>query len=195
MKSAAGVLSLYLGMQLDHDAIHGFVYSGEMVALVKAANETASYLEDLKGKAATDFVSEAPILLTSVYQAMLNTLKTEPVFENGTEPVVSEQEWAAVYQQVAGILGAGNSFLRPAEEEEFDRSELVTHTISEDLADVYQELRDFTTNYSRGMEEIMNDAAWELRERFYEHWGKKLLRALLAIHNLAVVATDQTEEG
>lgn len=181
-------------MQVDDEAMHSYVYSGEIVALVKAANEAATFLEELKGKRVAEFLSEAPMLLVSVYTAMLKTGETEPVFEEGIEPVVSEQEWAAVYQQVAGILGSGNAFLRPAEEEEFDRSELVTHTISEDLADVYQELRDFTTHYSRGMEEIMNDAAWELKQRFHEHWGKKLLRALLAIHNLSVAPTDITEE-
>jgi len=183
-----------LGMQVDPDAIRAYVYSDEIVALVKAANEAASFLEELKGKETGAFLSETPLILVYVYTAMLESGETEPVFEEGTEPVVSEQEWATVYQQVAGILGASNAFLRPAEEDEFDRSELVTHTISEDLADVYQELRDFTTNYSRGIEEIMNDAAWELRERFNEHWGKKLLRALLAIHNLSVAGTDPTIE-
>jgi hypothetical protein len=183
-----------LGMQVDPEAVHSYVYSDEMVALVKAANETASFLEDLKGKEVAGFLSEAPIFLVSVYTAMLESGETDPVFEEGTEQVVSEQEWAEVYQQLAEILGAGNAFLRPAEEDEFDRSELVTQTISEDLADIYQELRDFTTNYSRGMEEIMNDAAWELRERFYEHWGKKLLRVLLAIHNLRVTRIDPIKE-
>ena len=68
--------------------------------------------------------------------------------------------------------------------DEFDRSEMVRHTISEDMADLYQEIKDFTVTYSRGMEELMNDAAWELGERFSEHWGKKLLLSLLALHDL-----------
>jgi hypothetical protein len=77
-----------------------------------------------------------------------------------------------------------------AGEDEFDRSEVVSHTISEDMADLYQELRDFTSIYSRGMEEFMNDAAWELKERFAEHWGAKLLRALQALHTLYISGID-----
>ena len=62
--------------------------------------------------------------------------------------------------------------------------------ISEDMADIYQDLRDFTAIYSRGLEEIMNDAAWELKERFIEHWGKKLLRTLTPLHDLFVKEID-----
>jgi hypothetical protein len=81
-----------------------------------------------------------------------------------------------------------------ADEDEFDRSELTNHTISEDMADVYQELRDFTVIYSRGLEEIMNDAAWELKLRFAEHWGAKLLRSLSALHLLYVNNVDPSQE-
>ena len=92
------------------------------------------------------------------------------------------------------ILGSHNDVLRMADEEEFDRSEVVSHTISEDLADIYQDLRDFTSIYSQGMEELMNDAAWELKERFNEHWGAKLLRALQALHILYVSGVDPSEK-
>ncbi len=110
------------------------------------------------------------------------------------EPTVTEQDWSGIFQRIAQLLGRHNDILRPAEEDEFDRSELVTHTISEDMADVYQELRDFTTIYSRGLEEMMNDAVWELKERFAEHWGKKLLRSLLALHELYVSGIDPSAE-
>jgi hypothetical protein len=44
------------------------------------------------------------------------------------------------------------------------------------------------------MEELMNDAAWELKERFTEHWGAKLLRALQALHELYVSGVDPSEK-
>jgi len=44
------------------------------------------------------------------------------------------------------------------------------------------------------MEELMNDAAWELKEHFAEHWGKKLLRSLTALHDLYVKGIDPTEQ-
>lgn len=174
--------------------LQNFVYSDEVVTFVRAANETATFLEDLKDKSGKLFISESINHLSLVYHAMLKVGDTEPQDESGFEPSVSEQEWAEVFQRILALLGPHNEILRPAEDDEFDRSDLVTHTISEDLADVYQELRDFTSLYSRGLEELMNDSIWEVKVRFMEHWGKKLLRSLSALHDLYVAGLDPTEE-
>ena len=174
--------------------VHSFVYSEEVLALVRAANETATFLEDFDAENGREFISSALLNLSALYAAMLKVGECEPVFDGSPEATVSEQDWSALFQRIASLLGSHNEILRPAEEGEFDRSELVNHTISEDLADVYQEIRDFTAIYSRGLEELMNDAAWELKERFAEHWGKKLLRSLGALHELYISGIDPTEE-
>ena len=174
--------------------MHNYVYSSEMLEFVKAANDCCTFLEQLKGTEGTEFIADTVGHLSGVYHTFLYTGESEPVLESPGEPTVTEQDWSALFQKVARILGPHNDFLRLADEGEFDRSELVNHTISEDLADVYQELRDFTAIYSRGMEELMNDAAWELKVRFGEHWGAKLLRALAALHHLFVSGIDPNEK-
>ena len=181
-------------MQDENLHSHQFVYSPEMVALVTDANGYAMFLDGLDGTGGKVFIAASVRHLSAVYSAMLKIGDTAPVFESAGEPTVTEQDWSAVYQKTAMLLGACNEILRPAEENEFDRSELVSHFISEDLADIYQELRDFTSIYGRGMEELMNDAAWELKVRFVEHWGKKLLRSLSALHELYVTGIDPNEQ-
>lgn len=181
-------------MQEEAHQVHTYVYSNEMLEFVREANSCCAFLEDLKGNEGRSFITAAVRHLSAVYSTFLNLGETEPVLESAVEPTVSEQEWSALFQKIGSILGAHNDTLRIAREEEFDRSEVLSHTISEDLADLYQELRDFTGIYSRGMEELMNDAAWELKERFAEHWGAKLLRALQALHELYVSGIDPSEK-
>ena len=181
-------------MQEEGTPVHNYVYSSEMVEFVKAANECCHFLEQLKGTEGKAFIAEAVKHLAGLYALFLHAGDSEPVFESPPESTVSEQEWSAIFNKIAGILGPLNDILRVAAEDEFDRSELVNHTISEDIADVYQELRDFTVIYSRGLEELMNDAAWELRVRFAEHWGMKLLRALSALHTHFVTEVDPSQE-
>ena len=177
-------------MQEEGASVHNYVYSSEMLEFVRHANACCAFLEELKGTEGRSFILEPVKYLSGVYASFINTGETEPVFENASEPTVTEQEWSALFQKIAMILGPYNDILRMAGEDEYDRSELVNHTISEDMADLYQELRDFTSIYSRGMEEFMNDAAWELKVRFAEHWGAKLLRALEALHILYVSGID-----
>ena len=182
-------------MQEEGTPVHNYVYSSALVEFVRAANAFCAFLEQVKDTEGRTFIVDSVKHLSTVYASIINTGETEPVFESPTEPAVTEQAWSELFQRIAMILGPHNDILRMVEEGEFDRSELVNHTISEDLADIYQELRDFTSVYSRGMEELMNDAAWEMKERFAEQWGGKLLRALQALHLLYVRGIDPSEKA
>jgi hypothetical protein len=190
------LLSFYYICCMDEESgsVHNYVYSNALVEFVKAANEFCRFLEELEGTEGKAFISESVVQLAELYVLFLRVGETEPVFDSSPEPTVTEQEWSALFQRIAGILGSSNDILRMAGEDEFDRSELVNHTISEDMADIYQEMRDFTVIYARGLEELMNDAAWEMKVRFAEHWGTKLLRALSALHLLYVNDVDPSQE-
>ncbi|MEN8227242.1 MAG: DUF5063 domain-containing protein [Bacteroidota bacterium] len=181
-------------MPAESSHLHNYVYSSEMVEFVTISNACCQFLEQLKGVDGKAFIEQSVQHLSGVYAAVVKLDETDPQIESAGESTVTEQEWSALFQRIAMLLGAHNDIVRQVEDEEFDRSDLVNHTISEDMADVYQELRDFTTIYSRGMEELMNDAAWELKERFAEHWGKKLLRSLMALHDLYIQGVDPTEK-
>ena len=181
-------------MQEEPSSLHNYVYSSEMVGFVTVSNAFCMFVEQSNEMDGKVFIEQSLKLLSGVYAALMNLGKTEPVFETAGEHTVTEQDWSAVYQRISILLGSHNDILRPAEDDEFDRSDLVTHTISEDMADLFQELRDFTSIYSRGIEELMNDAAWDLKERFAEHWGKKLLRSLMALHELYTQGVDPLEE-
>jgi len=177
-------------MQQESSSLHDFVYAPAMVDFVTSANEYCQFLENLQEVEGREFIGQAVRLLSQVYARVLLTGDTEPGPDSSVEPTVTEQDWSAIYRRISMLLGQYNDYLRPAGEHEFDRSDLVTHTISEDMADVYQELRDFTGSYGLGLEELMNEAAWEVKERFGEHWGGKLLHALNALHRLYVEGVD-----
>ncbi len=181
-------------MQEEISRLHHYVYSSEMVNFVTISNSFCQFLEQLKEEDGKAFIEQSVKQLSDVYASFMKLRDTEPVYESAGESMVSEQDWSAVYQRILLLLGPHNDILRQAEDDEFDRSDLVTHTISEDMADVFQEMRDFTANYRRGIEELMNDAAWDLGEHFAEHWGKKLLRSLMALHELYILGIDPMEK-
>jgi len=181
-------------MQNEASPQYNYVYSSEMVSFVTASNGLCQLLEQPQVEEGKSFIRSSVQSLSDIYASFVKLGETAPLYESAMEPSVTEEDWAAVYQKILNVLGPYNDYLRPAEEDEFDRSEMVRHTISEDMADLYQELKDFTVIYSRGLEELMNDAAWELGERFTEHWGKKLLRSLLALHDLYIRGVDPGEE-
>lgn len=172
------------------------VYAPEVLEFVRSANAYCSWLEESDKLEPVDFIHSSLATLSKVYYQLVSMELPEPVMEGGNEKFVTEQDWSAMYQKVLHLLGRHNEYLRIAEDDEFDRSDLVTHHISEDLADIYQDLKDFTLQYRQGIEEVMNDAVWEVMDNFENYWGAKLLHALQALNALYVSKTDPAaDEG
>ncbi len=169
------------------------VYAPGVLEFVRIANDYCLWLEDAAEDDGIKFIRKAVQSLSAVYNSVLELEDADPVLEGGNEKFVTEQDWSEIYQRVLQILGQYNSYLRLADSDEFDRSDLVTHTISEDLADIYQDLKDFTRQFRQGIEEIMNDAIWEVLSSFEQYWGAKLLNSLNAMHVLYVNKTDPQE--
>lgn len=58
-------------------------------------------------------------------------------------------------------------------------------TVSECLADVYQQLRELVATFKEEEEEAMGVALSETVAEFRLQWGQKLLNALRAIHDIS----------
>ncbi len=176
---------------ISEDDIKGRgVYAPEVLDFVKSANDYCIWLEEQKESGSMKFIRDGVVVLSRVYYRAVSLNDAEPMLEGGNEKFVTEQDWSAIYQKVLNLLGSHNSYLRIAEDDEFDRTDLVSHNISEDLADIYQDLKDFTLQYRQGIEEIMNDAIWEVTDNFDHYWGEKLLNALQALNRLYTKKVD-----
>jgi hypothetical protein len=68
-----------------------------------------------------------------------------------------------------------------------NRVALLQLAISEDISDIYQDIRDFLEVFRNSPEEIMNDALWECKTLFENNWGDKLLRVSRAMHLIYVM--------
>jgi len=179
----------------EHDDLPASgVYAPEVLEFVRSANEFCSWIEDAAEKKPVDFIASSLDMLSGVYHHAVRVGRTEPELESGNEKFVTEQDWSGIYQVVLNLLGRHNAYLRIAEGEEYDRSDLVSHNISEDLADLYQDLKDFTLQYRQGVEEIMNDAIWEVMDNFDHYWSEKLLHALHALNKLYISNIDPEED-
>ncbi|MBM3420319.1 MAG: DUF5063 domain-containing protein, partial [Bacteroidetes bacterium] len=102
---------------------------------------------------------------------------------------VKEEEYNRIASAVSSLMGEADTF-----EESFDQllhgpGEPAAGSVSEYLADMYQEIRDCLLQYQTGTEEVMNDAIWECSMTFETLWGRKLLSVLRAIHPILYSGT------
>jgi hypothetical protein len=131
-----------------------------------------------------EFVISLLKILPALYSSMIALPPNEPVLDAENEKFVSEDQWSQIYQKTAGLLGSQNEYLDVPEEEEFDRLDVISRELSEDISDIYQDIKDFTSVFQVGTEEVMNDVLWECRINFENYWGEKALRSGLNLHKI-----------
>lgn len=158
------------------------VYSHNVVEFVAAANEFCKYSEHADELNGDEILKIMQRILPFMYLKASLLPSLEPVFEDGNEKFVTEADWNRIHVNISQKLGIADDFT-PEMSEKLDDSDIpVPVTISENLADIYQDIKDFLILYQTGTREVMNDAVWECRMNFETLWGPKLLNALSAIH-------------
>jgi hypothetical protein len=166
------------------------VYSKNVVEFVTVASEFCSSLEAVAKHTAEDNLQRLQKLLPLLYLKAAMLPKPERLLDEVLEKYISELDYNVLHQKWLQLLKEYDSFY-----EVFDPSiqfgqETVTASVSENLLDIYQDLKNFLITYSIGNEEVMNDALTECVEHFEEFWGQQLVNVFRAVHMLVYSNPD-----
>jgi hypothetical protein len=178
------------------------VYSKNVIEFATVANEYCSFIEAVEQFPRKDFITRTQKLFPLLY--LKAALLPEPdieMSEDAPEKFVSEEDYNFILHKLEEKFGQFDAY-----HEVFDPSiqysaEPLEASISENIADVYQDLKDFILLYRIGTLDVMNDALWECRNNFEQYWGQRLVNGLRALHNLIYGITnleeieDQTEKN
>ncbi len=179
-------------MSEDLDQI---VYSKNVLDFVTVGNEYCNQLEGAENLSTRDFVTVIVRLLPLLYIKTLTLPKVEFRLEENVEKAVREEDYMRIQHILLNKLGGFDDFLEIyVPDNDMDQRE-VASSISENLADIYQEVKDFLFSYKIGVPEIMNDALVELINSFELFWGQKLTNVLRACHHLLYSDKDIDEES
>ncbi len=168
-------------MDLDQLPDH-IVYSTKVIEFVTVAAETCLFLERASEFSKTDFIRKSVKILPLLYLNASMIDIPDPVFDDSIEHFVNEEDYQFVREQVEQLLSDDDSYLEVFHPDMALSDTPIAAFVSENLADIYQELKDFAANYQLGDVDIMNDSLVICLEAFGQHWGQKLLNALRALH-------------
>lgn len=172
---------------------NALIYSKNVVEVVTLAKEYTAFLERAGDYDQYDFLCHAQKLLPLIYLKGCLLPDVEQLFDEEVEKFVSETDWTYIRNSVAELLGDRDDFYEVYTDKLFDTEGGEQLSISEMLADIYQDLKDFVELYRFGNEESINDALYELKNNFTEYWGFKSVIALKAIHR-AIYFGTKTED-
>lgn len=175
--------------------IHSVVYSKNVVEFITVANEYCNLIERVLQNTAGQNLQNLRKILPLLYLKATMLPENEKVLDDELEKYVSEFDYNLLQQRWLTSLGEYDSFYEVFDPEIQFGEETVTSSISENLLDIYQDLKEFTTSYSLGDESIMNDALNDCVQHFEDFWGQRLVNVLRAIHKLVTDKVEFDDEG
>ena len=158
------------------------VYSRNVVEFVAVANEYCKYAEHASEIKGDELLRILQRILPLMYLKASLLPALETYFEDGNEKFVMESDWNQVHDSFRKQFGTADDYPEVFTALSPDTDTPVMSGISEDLADIYQDMKNFLLLYQTGTTEVMNDATWECRMNFENYWGQKLVNSLRAIH-------------
>ena len=169
------------------------VYSKNVIEFITVANEFCGFLERAEEMESADFLSRLQKLLPLLYLkfSMIPELEFEP--EDELEKFVTEVDYNIIQQNLGAHTGAGDDYQEvflPGMQ--FSETAL-TSSISENIADIYQDVKDLVMSFRTLNDEVMEQALWECQQNFAHLWGQKLVNCLRALHNL-IYTEDPTDD-
>jgi hypothetical protein len=173
------------------DALKSIVYSKNVVEFVTVANEYCGYIEQSADVSTEEFIDRMPKILSLLYLKALLLPDVEQLNDEGNEKFVTEFDWQFIKNGIEAQLNERDTYLDFFDAEMNETPEPVASSISENLADVYQDLKDFIEIYKLGNEILSNDAIFECKVNFNEIWGFRLVNSLRMLHYLSFMPYNE----
>jgi hypothetical protein len=149
---------------------------------VAVANEFCKYAEHASELKGVELLKILQRILPLMYLKASLLPQLNSYFEDGNEKFVTESDWIRIHDTLKEKFGTANDYLEVFDEKINESEGPVLSSISENMADIYQDMKDFLLLYQTGTGEVMNDAVWECRMNFENFWGQKLVNSMRAIH-------------
>ena len=169
------------------------IFDRNVVEFVTVAAEFCRLLEQAEGMKRTDFVDTILKMLPLLYLKAILLPPCETMGEEEPENYVTEETYEVLRMNLAAILADRDDYLDVFVSDMKYSDQPITRYISEELADIYQDVRDFIFVFQLGLNETMHDALAICQENFRLYWGQKLVNTLRALHEVRYASDDNDE--
>jgi hypothetical protein len=162
------------------------VKSRQVMEMITVANEFCLCIEDIERFDREYVLDYLQRVLPLLYLKGTLLPSVEPNDETDNERYVIEETWEYIFNLTKNLFGDDNSYY-------FWNPELLEATesmVSENLADMYQDLKDFVFLFSKPSYYAKVNSVHMCREMFILRWGKSLP---LLIHHLHGIIFERPE--
>lgn len=170
------------------------IFDKNSIEFVTVAAEYCSFMERVRQMDSHSFVDTALKILPLLYLKASLIPECEQIGDDDLEIFVTEEDYELIRMSVAQVLGAHDDYLEVFLPDMAYSDTPIKKCISEDLADIYQDLKDFICVFQSGLNSTMNDSLYVCKEHFAEFWGQRLVNTMRALHDVKYNHKDEMED-
>lgn len=170
------------------------IFDRNAVEFVTVAVEFCKFMEQAEAMKREIFVDTSLKILPLLYLKAAMLPETEIIGDEAPENYVTEETYEVLRINLTGVLTDKDDYLDVFIEDMVYSDQPIKKNISEDLADIYQAIKDFIFVFQLGLNETMNDSLAICHEQFKDYWGQTLVNTLRALHDVKYHQTDKDED-
>lgn len=171
------------------------VYSKEIVEFVTVGVEYCSHVESVAEQERDAFALKLARILPLLYLKATLLPGEESDEADNLESYVTEEQYEYLRAMIAKKLGRGDDYLEVFDPDMAYSEAPLAASISEGLADIYQDIRDLLEIYRIGNEELSQAAIARCRHNFVTYWGQKLVNVMRPLHALCFAPDGGDDEN
>ncbi len=157
--------------------------SRNTVAFIGLANEYCQAIENCAGEERATFVEQMLKLLPRLYISITDS----PVAYEFSDTVgdhLAEEQYTHTRNTLAALMGEEDTYLETFEEDMKYSDTPIAASVSENLADIYQDLYNFMVTVRESEGALSQQAIADCRYNFELYWSRALCNVLRALNNI-----------
>ncbi len=158
------------------------IYSANVIEFVTVGVEFCAFIENDKLTDRDEWIKKMLHILPLLYMKTAQLPEMMQINEDLPETFVKEEDYIRVSSGVASIMGEEDVYLDVFVEDMKYSDRPISSFVSEDIADIYQDIRNLISVYQYNLSDQMNDALYVCQQHFRTYWGQKLINVIRPLH-------------
>lgn len=165
---------------------NSLVYSRDVLEFATVAVQYCAFLESLDERDRKGLVDIMLKVLPLIYLKgeLLPDVDASLVDDYSDTVAVTEENYNIVRGNLAYLMSDKDDYLDVFVEDMKYSDSPILESVSENLADIYQYVKNFAALYKDGTEEAMLYAIYSCKYEFCNSWGLKVLNVMRALHEV-----------
>jgi hypothetical protein len=168
--------------------------SKPVAEMMTIAGEYSNYMDTVEEKSRNGILEFTVRVLPLLYLKGTMLPEVDVEFPEANERFVTEEQWESVFTNLREKFGAEDEFWI-IDPQYVNETEPLKASISENLADIYQDMKDISLLYQKNTLAARENALADCKELFAKNWGYKITNILTRIHHLLFSGNDDYIES